>query len=205
MYSRSPEAFCIYSKDGAITSPEALRGKTVAGPVGTILHQLLVAYLKTANMTIDDVNYVNMSIPDAKAALDGGSIDAALVAGATAYKSNEQGYHLVTNGVGLTDANIAVAVKEDFYNKYKEEMNIFVDAQADIIEYINKNHDEVMESVATELDLDKAAVEEMFTQYDFNIDVTEEDKKAFQDIADFMYETKMIEEKFDTSALFINE
>ena len=203
MYSRSPEAFCLYSADETITSPEDLRGKTVAGPVGTNLHQLLVAYLKSADMTIDDINYVNMSIADAKAALDGGSIDAALVAGPTAYKSKQQGYHLVTNGKGLTDAVIAVAVREDFYNEYKAELEVLMNAQASIIEYIKENHDEAMEIVATELDLDKAAVEEMFTQYDFNIEVTEEDYKAFQNVADFMYETEMIEAPFNTEELFI--
>ena len=203
MYSRSPEAFCLYSKDEAIKSAEDLRGKTVAGPVGTNLHQLLVAYLDEAGMTIEDINYVNMSIPDAKAALDGGSIDAALIAGPTAYKAKEQGYNLVTNGKGLTDAVIAVAVREDFYNEYKEELEVFMNAQASIIEYINENHDETMEIVATELDLDKAAVEEMFAQYDFNIEVTEEDYKAFQNVADFMYETEMIEEPINTDELFI--
>ncbi|MBP3888091.1 MAG: NrtA/SsuA/CpmA family ABC transporter substrate-binding protein [Cellulosilyticum sp.] len=203
MYSRSPEAFCLYSKDETIKSAEDLRGKTVAGPVGTNLHQLLVAYLEEANMTLDDINYVNMSIADAKAALDGGSVDAALVAGPTAYKSKQQGYNLVTNGKGLTDAVIAVAVREDFYNEYKEELEVFMNAQASIIEYINENHDETMEIVAKELDLDKAAVEEMFAQYDFNIEVTEEDYKAFQNVADFMYETEMIEAPFNTDELFI--
>ncbi len=203
MYSRSPEAFSLYSKDAAITSAESLRGKTIAGPVGTNLHQLLVAYLKEANMTIEDVNYVNMSIPDAKAALDGGSIDAALLAGPTAYKAKEQGYHMVTNGKGLTDAVIAVAVREDFYNKHKEDLDIFVDAQENIIAYINSNHDEAMATVATELDLDLEAVEEMFAQYDFNTEITEDDHKAFQNIADFMYETEMIEEKLDTETLFL--
>ena len=203
MYSRSPEAFCLYSSDGSITSPEDLRGKTVAGPVGTNLHQLLVAYLDQAGMTIEDINYVNMSIPDAKAALDGGSIDAALIAGPTAYKAKEQGYNLVTNGKGLTDAVIAVAVREDFYNKYKAELEVFMDAQAGIIEYMSENHDETMEIVTAELDLDKAAVEEMFAQYDFNIEVTEEDYKAFQNVANFMYETEMIEEPINTDELFI--
>ena len=70
MYSRSPKAFCMYSKDESLTTPESLRGKTIAGPTGTNLHELLVSYLATAGMTIDDVNYVNMSIPDAKAGLD---------------------------------------------------------------------------------------------------------------------------------------
>ena len=69
MYSRSPKAFCMYSKDESLTTPESLRGKTIAGPTGTNLHELLVSYLATAGMTIDDVNYVNMSIPDAKAGL----------------------------------------------------------------------------------------------------------------------------------------
>ena len=204
MYSRSPEAFCLYEKDATIQSAEDLRGKTIAGPVGTNLHQLLVAYLKEANMTIDDVNYVNMSIPDAKAALDGGSIDAALLAGPTAYKAKQQEYHMITDGKGLTDAVIAVAVTEDFYNKYKNELEVFVDAQENIIDYIENNHDATMETVATELDLDKQAVEEMFAQYDFNIEITEQDHKAFQNIADFMYETQMIEQEMDTETLFIH-
>ena len=203
MYSRSPEAFCMYSGDETIKSAEDLRGKTVAGPVGTNLHQLLVSYLEKAGMTIDDINYVNMSIADAKAALDGGSVDAALIAGPTAYKANKQGYNLVTNGAGLTDAVIAVAVREDFYNEYKDELELLIDAQEDIIKYINENHDETMEIVATELDLDKEAVEEMFAQYDFNTNVTEEDRKAFKNVADFMYETKMIEEQVNTDDLFI--
>ncbi|PHV70232.1 ABC transporter substrate-binding protein [Sporanaerobium hydrogeniformans] len=203
MYSRSPEAFCMYSSDKTIQSAEDLRGKTVAGPVGTNLHQLLVAYLKAADMTIEDIHYVNMSIADAKAALDGGSVDVALLAGPTAYKAKQQDYNLVTNGKGLTDAVIAVAVREDFYNQYKKELEVFVNAQESIIKYISENHNEAMEIVAAELDLDKAAVEEMFTQYDFDIGTTQEDYKAFQNVADFMYETKMIEEPIDTAKLFI--
>ena len=204
MYSRSPKAFCLYSKDDSIKSAEDLRGKTIAGPTGTNLHQLLVAYLAEAGMTIDDVNYVNMKIPDAKAALDGGSVDAALVAGPTAYKSKQQGYHLVTDGEGLTDAVIAVAVREDFYNEHKDIIDMFMNAEDKIIEYMENNYDETMDIVATELDLDKSAVEEMYTQYDFNPEITEEDRAAFQNVADFMYDTGMIDTEFDTSSLFLD-
>ncbi|SCH85932.1 MULTISPECIES: ABC transporter substrate-binding protein [unclassified Romboutsia] len=203
MYSRSPEAFCMYSLDESIKSAEDLKGKTIAGPVGTNLHQLLIAYLEEAGMSIDDVNYVNMAIPDAKAALDGKSIDVALLAGPTAYKAKEQGYNLVTNGKGLTDAVIAVAVREDFYNEHKEEVELFVKGQENIIKYINENYDETMEIVANELDLDKSAVEEMYKQYDFSIEITDEDRKAFQNVADFMFKTGMIEEEVNTDELFI--
>ena len=203
MYSRSPEAFCMYSHDENIKSAQDLKGKTIAGPVGTNLHQLLVAYLEKAGMTIDDVNYVNMAIPDAKAALDGKSIDVALLAGPTAYKANKQGYNLVTNGKGLTDAVIAVAVTEKFYNEHKKDLEIFMNAEENIIKYINENHEEAMEIVAKELDLEKSAVEEMYKQYDFNMETTDADIKAFQNVADFMLKTEMIETEVNAEELFI--
>ena len=203
MYSRSPEAFCMYSHDASIKSAEDLRGKTIAGPTGTNLHQLLVAYLEKAGMTIDDVNFVNMKIPEARAALETKDIDVALLAGPTAYQAQKDGYNLVTNGKGLTDAVIAVAVTEKFYNEHKEDLEIFKQAEANIIKYMNENHDEAMEIVAKELDLDKAAVEEMYKQYDFSIETTDADKKAFQNVADFMLKTEMIENEVNVEDLFI--
>ena len=203
MYSRSPEAFCMYSHDANIKSAQDLKGKTIVGPAGTNLHQLLIAYLEKAGMTIEDVNFVNMAIPDAKAALDGKSADVALLAGPTAYKAGKQGYNLVTNGKGLTDAVIAVAVTEKFYNEHKEDLEIFKQAEANIIKYMNENHDEAMEIVAKELDLDKAAVEEMYKQYDFSIETTDADVQAFQNVADFMLKTGMIENEVKVEDLFI--
>ncbi len=202
MYSRSPKAFCLYSQDESITSPEALRGKTIAGPTGTNLHELLVSYLATADMTINDVNYVNMSIPEAKAALDGGSVDAALVAGATAYQAKQQGHHLITDGEGLIDAIIAVAVTDEFYNKYPEIIEKFTLAQEKIAEFIRENEAEALEIVANALDMDVAAVQEMYEYYNFSTEITEEDKQGFQKTADFMFETGMIERELEVSELF---
>lgn len=145
MYSRSPKAFCMYSKDESITAPEHLRGKTIAGPVGTNLHQLLIAYLNSAGMTIDDVNYVSMSIPDSKAGLDGGSVDVALIAGPTAYNAGLQGYHLVADGEGYIDAIIAVAVTETFYQSHKDVIDTFLAAQAEVATFIKNNQDETMD------------------------------------------------------------
>ena len=203
MYSRSPEAFCMYSADDSIKSAQDLKGKTIAGPTGTNLHQLLVAYLEEAGMTIDDVNFVNMKIPDAKAALDGNSIDVALLAGPTAYKAGKQGYNLVTDGKGLTDAVIAVAVTEKFYNEHKEDIETFMNGEENVMKFINENYDETMEIVAKELDLDKSAVEEMFKQYDFSLETTDADVKAFQNVADFMLKTGMIENEVNAEDLFI--
>ena len=202
MYSRSPKAFCMYTQDESINSPEDLRGKTIAGPTGTNLHELLAAYLATADMTIDDVDYVNMSIPEAKAALDGGSLDVALVAGATAYQAKQQGYHLITDGEGLIDAIIAVAVTDEFYNAHPEIIEKLKEAQAEIASFINENEAEALQMVAASLDLDEAAVAEMYEYYDFSTELTEADKAGFQNTADFMFESGMIENELDVNTLF---
>lgn len=203
MYSRSPGAFCLYTKDESLTTPESLAGKTIAGPVGTNLHELLAAYLATADMTIDDVNYVNMSIPDAMAGLEGGSLDVAMIAGATAYQAEQSGYHLIADGEGLIDADIAVAVTGEFYEEHPEIIEKLVEAQERIADFMENNHDETMEIVAQALDLDKAAVEEMYGDYDFSIEVTDKDKEGFQKTADFMLEAGMIENELDVNSLFV--
>ncbi|MBR4139202.1 MAG: NrtA/SsuA/CpmA family ABC transporter substrate-binding protein [Lachnospiraceae bacterium] len=202
MYSRSPKAFCMYSKDNTLTSPESLRGKTIAGPAGTNLHELLAAYLATADMTIEDVNYVNMSIPDAKAGMEGDSVAVALLAGAAAYQAEQQGYHLVSDGEGLIDAIIAVAVTNEFYNKYPEIIERLESVQEEIAAFMEEKEEEAFQMVAEELDLDVQAVKDMYSCYDFATEITEADIEGFQRSADFMYEAEMIESAFDVKTLF---
>ncbi|MEN6565998.1 MAG: NrtA/SsuA/CpmA family ABC transporter substrate-binding protein, partial [Veillonellales bacterium] len=81
IYSRAPRAFTIMARDPQIKTTADLRGKKVAGPKGTILHQLLLASLAKAGMTADDAAFINMGIPQGMAAMFSGNVDAALVAG----------------------------------------------------------------------------------------------------------------------------
>ena len=203
MYSRSPKAFCMYSKDGTLNSPESLKGKTIAGPTGTNLHELLVSYLAQADMTLDDVNYVNMSIPDAKAGLDGGSVDVALLAGTAAYNAEKQGCHKVTDGEGLIKAIIAVATTQKFYDEHPEVIAQLEKSQQEIADFMKENPDETISIVAKELDLDEDAVKEMYGYYDFSLDISDDDKDGFQKTADFMLESGMIDEPLDVNTLFI--
>lgn len=203
MYSRAPKAFCLYSVDDSLTTPESLRGKTIAGPAGTNLHELLAAYLATAGMTIDDVNFVSMGIPESKAALDGGSADVAMLGGAAAYNASKQGYHLVTDGEGLIQAIIAVCVTEAYYNAHPDVMAKLTEAQQAIQVRIESDPEAAFATAARYLDLDVEAVKEMYACYDFSLEISEADIAGFQKTADFMYASGMIEEPFDVNSLFI--
>lgn len=203
MYSRSPKAFCMYTSDESLTTPESLKGKTIVGPVGTNLHELLAAYLATADMTMDDVNFMNMSIADAKSALASKNADVALLAGAAAYQADQEGYQLVTNGEGLIDAIIAVAVTDKFYQENPEIVATFQSAEEDVMKFVGENHEEAVSEAAAELDLDSQAVEDMYQFYDFSMETTDKDIEGLQRTADFMLEAGMIDHAVDVSGLFL--
>lgn len=201
MYSTAPKAFAMFSNDDQIDSPEKLKGLTIAGPKGTNLHELLVAYLATAGMTVEDVDYVSMDIPSAVAALESGSIDVALAGGASAYNLEKAGVHKITDGEGLIAATIVTATSRKFAEAYPEVIEVFKKTQNEIVDEMNENQDEVLEITAKALDMDPDAVKEMYALYDFSTEITEEDLKLLMSTEKFLYESGMIENNVDVTTL----
>ena len=201
MYSRSPKAFCLFSMDDSIDSPEDLRGRTIAGPQGTILHELLVAYLATADMTLEDVSFVNTTIPDAMSAMMGGSVDCALLAGAAAYNTQSGGAHLVTNGEGLVEASICCAATGKFCQEHPELVESFLEGQEKVLAFLEENEETALQEAAEFLDLDIEAVRDMYAYYDFDMTIRDSDIAAMESTVQFMLDTGMIEQDVDISAL----
>ncbi len=203
MYSRAPEAFTMYSKDENINSPSDLKGKIIGGPFGTNLHELLVSYLKAEGLTLEDVNFVNMSIPDALAGLDGGSVDVALLGGPAGYNAGQAGYHKITDGKGLIEAIIAVATTSEYYEAHKDVIDKFEEVQKEVRNKMKNDPEGVKELVMEALNLTPEAFDAMYPQYDFTLEVSDKDIEGLQKTADFMFESEMIETEVDVKELFI--
>jgi sulfonate transport system substrate-binding protein len=203
MYSRSPEAFMLVSGADGPTSPDELVGKTVAGPKGTILHELLLAYLATGGYTADDVDFVDMGIPDAQAALAGGSVDVALLAGPTAATMLADGYRKVTDGSGLVGATIVVATTREFAEANPSLVATFREAHQSVLDYMDANADEVVTMTAAETGLSEDAVRALVPMYDFSAGVTDADLAAMSATVDFMVANGMIEQAIEVEDLIL--
>ena len=205
MYSRSPEAFkLIGAKGSKIAKPQDLRGKTVAGPKGTILHELLVAWLAKGGMTEKDVNFVHMGIPGAQAALTAGEVQAALLAGPVAYTMEKGGFKVITSGKGLVNAAIVVASSGKFIMEHNEIINAFMNAQAEVLERIALSKEEMVKDVVEATGLTEDAVEAMYPLYDFSMDITEEDVEGMKKTVQFMVDNKMIDAPVNVEELIYN-
>lgn len=205
IYSRSPKAFKIISKDDSIKSAEDLKGKKIGGPKGTILHELLTAYLAKSDMKQDDVKFINMGIPDAMAALTSGEIDAALMAGPAAYNLEKDGYNIVTNGEGLTEATIVTATSQKFYDEHPNLVKVFLETQKETTKYMNDNYDEIIKITAKETELSEEAVKEMYPLYDFNSEIKDSDIAALKNTEKFMKDNNMIENDVNIDDLILKQ
>ena len=185
------------------TSPAELVGKTVAGPKGTILHELLLAYLASGGYTADAVTFVDMTIPDAQAALAGGSVDVALLAGPAAYTMLTDGYQKVTDGDGLVGATIVVATTREFAEANPAIVQTFREAHQSVLDYMDTHPDEVVAMTAAETELPEAAVRDMAGMYDFSAQITDADITAMSATVDFMVANGMIDEAVDVKSLIL--
>ena len=201
MYSRSPEAFVLFTNDPSIQQAADLAGKTIAGPKGTILHELLIAYLATAGLSQDDVQFVDMTIPNSQAALESGDVDCALLAGPTAYNQQKGGKTVLTTGKGLVDATICVATSQKFIDEHPEAVAVFLKTQQEVLDYMAANEDEVMTITAKEVDLTPEAVKEMYGQYDFDMTIKDSDIQALKQTEQFLFDNQMIENRVNVEEL----
>ncbi|MCI5531140.1 MAG: NrtA/SsuA/CpmA family ABC transporter substrate-binding protein, partial [Caecibacter massiliensis] len=193
VYSRAPEAFMIMTKDPSIQSVKDLKGKKIAGPKGTILHQLLLAALAKEGMSADDVQFVSMGIPQAAAALSGGSADAALLAGPATLKMKNDGARILTTGKGLLDATIVIAMRSDFIKQYPEVAKKFMQTHEKVVKDYLADPQKYYGTAAAETGLTEDQVQAMAGWYDFNPAITDADIEDLTKTQDFLVETGMLE------------
>jgi len=201
IYSRSPKAFTIMAKQEDIRSVAQLKGKKVAGPKGTILHQLLLAALNKQGMKSEDVDYINMSIPQAVAALNSGSVDAALVAGPTVPQTLGAGAHIIATGDGLLDATIVIAVSGQFMKDHPDLVERYMKVHEESLRYMKDHPDEVYKMAAEETGISVDDVKEMYDWYDFNPNITDEDIRDLEETQEFLKQNDMLTNTIDIQSL----
>lgn len=205
IYSRSPKGFMLLANSDNLTSPESLRGKKVAGPKGTILHQLLLAYLAKGNMTANDIEFINMGLPEASAALQSNNVDVALLAGPVALGAIKNGAKVVTNGKGLVEGIIVTAVGNDFMKKYPEIVERFITTNENTVKSIDEDFDKVVEIVAEEVGLSKEEVIEMYALYDFDPTIRETDITELKNTQDFLIKNGLQEKEIDIESIIMKK
>lgn len=191
-YARSPKAYFLMTRaDGPATLAD-LKGKKIAGPKGTVLNQLLVAALVSQNLTLDDVEYVNMDLPTARAALLSGQVDVATLAGNNAVMVEKAGGKALASGDGLIKPTTVIGARTAFIEEHPELVEAYFSAHRKALAFMAENPDEALEIAAREQKISVEDAKAQLALYDFTPAMTDADIANLTDDQGFMVDAGMM-------------
>ena len=196
-YSRSPKAFFVMTTANGPASVKDLKGKSVGGPKGTTLNQLLAAALAVNGMKLGDVEYLNMDIPAARAALLAGKVDAATLAGANALQVEAAGGRILASGEGLIAPTSVIAVRTDFLRDHPDLVQAYLAAHGKALAFMKTNPEEALKIAAEDQKISVEDARKQLPWYDFTLAMTDADVKNLEADQSFMIEAGMLQKTID--------
>lgn len=143
----------VVQKD--ISSIAELKGKSVATEIGTLEHMFLLKILKDNGMTIDDIQFTNMTINDAGPAFIAGSVDAAVLWEPTLSTAISAGGTLLYSTVeepGLIPDTLAV--RQEVLDSSPAAVQKIVDSWFDGVEKLKVKDDDFLNAICAGAELE---------------------------------------------------
>jgi NitT/TauT family transport system substrate-binding protein len=145
----------VATKD--INSVKDLKGKKIGTEIGTIEHFFMLTALKEAGLKESDVQFTNLSVPDAGNAFLAGNLDAVGLWEPFLSKAleKENAHSLVTSADYPGLISDVFVVRGDVAKERKEDLEKITAAWFDGVEYLAKNYDESIEIIAKKAGISK--------------------------------------------------
>lgn len=203
VFGRAPQAFVVLTKNPEVETVADLKGRKVAGPKGTVLHQLLVAALEREELKPSDLQFLSMGLMEGVTAMLTGSVDAALAAGPAVLKAQEQGARILVDGRGLVDATTVIAVSGPFLRENPELVKKFLDVHQQALAFMEENEAEALRLTAEETGLTPEGVAKMYPLYDFDPTIRPTDVEELKRTQEFLIENGLMDNRVDIENLIV--
>ncbi|MFS0594747.1 ABC transporter substrate-binding protein [Cytobacillus horneckiae] len=161
-----------------IAGVEDLKGKTMAFEVGSTSHMLALTALKNGGLTEKDVEVVPMSAGDAGAAFAAGKVDAAVTWEPWLSNGTEGDGKVLLTTKDLPGIIVdTVSFREDVIKERPDDIEAFVKAMGQAMDFWMENEDEANEIMAKGLKIDTE--EFVATAEGLKFFTSDENKEAF--------------------------
>ncbi|HSV56091.1 MAG TPA: ABC transporter substrate-binding protein [Magnetospirillaceae bacterium] len=200
--SRPKQTFAVMVNEAGPRDIAQLKGKTVAGPKGTVLHQILAAGLVSRGLKLEDINFLNMGLPEARTALVSGQVDAALQAGALIIRGQESGQRVLFDAEGLVNPLLVSAVRPGFAQAYPHLTELYVKTQVQAARWILENPSQALAIGARLQEVSPADAQKLYRWNGMTQEFTDEDREGLRQDLAFLVQQGMVAAPLDTAKLF---
>lgn len=197
------DTFAIVGPKGKKLTVKDLKGKKVAGPRGTVLHQMLVAALKKEGMSIHDVDFVSMDPSPALSALLTENADAALLAASAVIKAEESGCKVITTAKDLVNVNLVMTASGSFAQNYPKALELVVKTHRAALKWITENKEAAIEIGAKEHGISIKDAQTLADWSNYYSTVTDKDIESLYLDQKFLIENGMMQKEVDIKKLVL--
>ncbi|QSH42369.1 NrtA/SsuA/CpmA family ABC transporter substrate-binding protein [Lentisphaerota bacterium] len=180
------DTLALMTNNPNVKSVKDLKGKTVATPSGAYLQQMLIEALAKSNMTLEDVNYIPMSLADTYNAMLDKKVDAVLLTTVEMLNAKKRGARVLTTAKGLIHPKLVVAVSESFAQKHPGWIKRYIKVQSQAEEFINNHKHEALQLAAKDLDIDYKDAEWLYNNTKFIDTLSKGDKNRIEAEINFL-------------------
>lgn len=200
----------IHTNDAALAVPAAsdiqtvadLKGKTVATLQGSYMHKVLINMLEANGLSFSDVQFTSMTSGDAAAALEAGSVDAAVVANTQeAALANSENVRIILTCAENESwkGGHALVGRSQFVKENRAAAVALVKAYKRSNEFAKANREEAIKSLAKS-GVSSASFEYLYPEeVNFNISGGTDVIEAYDEIKQFLLDNELIKNDFDIS------
>ncbi|MBO3460499.1 aliphatic sulfonate ABC transporter substrate-binding protein [Aetokthonos hydrillicola Thurmond2011] len=189
----------IVPKDSPIKTVADLRGKKVAYARGTALTYFLAKALEEVGLKFSDVQGVNLTVADGRAAFLNKTVDAYVAIDPTLIKFQQDGtVRLLRDAQGIKTPGSFYLSSRDFATNNIDLFKAILEEYYEIGEWANKNRRATAEILAPQLKIDVPTMEIMLSRRKYNMQpINEEVLRAQQEVADLLYKLKIVPKQVD--------
>lgn len=201
-YSRFPKGISLVTlANGPIDSISDLKGKKIALQKGTMLHEMLIRALSEANLTIQDIELVDMASPAAAAAITSGQVDATILPEPLLSKSVATGnIRKLRTAEGLIPGLTVIAVRNEFAATQPEIIKRYLNVHKASIEWSEANLETSFAMAAKQNGMGINEVKALYPEFSFEMGLKDV-KSDLLKSADFLQKEGMLRPDLDLAQL----
>jgi sulfonate transport system substrate-binding protein len=198
-----PKSLALVVPTGSkITKIKDLKGKKVGVTVGSVAHHLLYLYLQKNGLKPTDVKLVNLLPPDIKTSIEQKVIDAAVTWDPwVSIMEDEKSARQIADATGLKlNANV-ILVSGKFAAAHPDLVKRVLKVLVKSEKWIKKNPEEAITISAKATGNKREIQAKSFAKLNYDIRLTPEVIKSFEQTASFLRESKVLRKDVDVKNL----
>lgn len=187
----------VVPQDSPIQTVADLKGKKVAFAKGSNTNYLVVSALEKAGLKYTDIEPVHLSPADARAAFEGGKVDAwAIWDPYLAVAESAANARIIADATGLAPNRGYYLAAQSFVENHPDQLKAVLDQVKTVSDWAAKNPADVAKFLAPELGIDAVSLENAEKRREYGVlPLTDEVIESQQKVADAFQKIGLIPKK----------